>query len=261
MAIFSPFNKKQQQYFNLFWKRGAGDHLNTWTCTCVCSLDERINETTPTVDVSLCQWFMSRFSSSAQVICKKQMLRRGSWVCCLRLYTTTWLAVSVRSQGGEARGSDWCSVVVPASPTDAGGDAGPEPAATVKSLIESFDTVGQSEFWAPQPHPQTPPNTPHQPRQQRGCWGQLLPVEISAVSLLSWVHPSLYLLAYLLNIGTSVTQASGFNGFCLFFSSLFYGFVSLYVRFLQLYSVLWALLLVYSQHLNPFNVAFVAPSV
>lgn len=32
--------------------------------------------------------------------------------------------------------------------------------------------------------------THHQPRHQRGCRGQLLPVEISAVSLLSWVHPT-----------------------------------------------------------------------
>lgn len=85
------------------------------------------------------------------------LLTWGSWLCCLRLYTTTWLAVFVRSQGGEARGvSNWCSAV-PASPTDASRDAGPEPAATVKSLIESFDTVGQSELWAPQTHPHTPP--------------------------------------------------------------------------------------------------------
>lgn len=62
----------------------------------------------------------------------------------MRLYTTTLFAVSVRSQGDEVQVSDRCSRI-PASPTDASGDADPEPAATVKSLIESFDTVGQSE--------------------------------------------------------------------------------------------------------------------
>lgn len=78
----------------------------------------------------------------------------GSWLCCMRLYTTTLFAVSVRSQGDEVQVSDRCSRI-PASPTDASGDADPEPAATVKSLIESFDTVGQSECWAPQQHTHT----------------------------------------------------------------------------------------------------------
>lgn len=39
--------------------------------------------------------------------------------------------------------------MIPTTPTDAGGDADSEPGATVKSLIKSFDTVGQSEQQAP----------------------------------------------------------------------------------------------------------------
>lgn len=60
----------------------------------------------------------------------------------LYLYTTTLFTVSVRSQGDEVRPFDWCS---PALCTDVGEDVDPEPAATSKSLIKSFDTVGQSE--------------------------------------------------------------------------------------------------------------------
>lgn len=109
----------------------------------------------------------------------------GSWLCCMHLCTTTLFTLSDRSQGAEARVSDWCSRIA-ASPTDASGDADPGPAATVKSLIESFDTVGQSECWAPQQHTRV-----HgQPRQQRNRRGQLLPVETSALSLLSRADPT-----------------------------------------------------------------------
>lgn len=65
--------------------------------------------------------------------------------------------VSARSPGDEVRVSDsdngrhWCGIsMIPAAPTDSGGDADAEPGATVKSLIKSFDTVGQSEQRAPQ---------------------------------------------------------------------------------------------------------------
>ncbi|XP_059207153.1 cytospin-B [Centropristis striata] len=57
----------------------------------------------------------------------------------------------VRSQGDEVRLSDfdnnrhWCGMsVIPTTPTDASGDADSEPGATVKSLIKSFDNVGQN---------------------------------------------------------------------------------------------------------------------
>ncbi|KAG7517016.1 cytospin-B isoform X1 [Solea senegalensis] len=57
----------------------------------------------------------------------------------------------VRSQGDEVRASDsdtnrhWCGIsMIPTKPTDAIGDADSEPGATVKSLIKSFDTVGQN---------------------------------------------------------------------------------------------------------------------
>ncbi|XP_031713166.1 cytospin-B isoform X2 [Anarrhichthys ocellatus] len=57
----------------------------------------------------------------------------------------------VRSQGDEVRVSDsdinrhWCGIsVIPTTPSDASGDADSEPEATVKSLIKSFDTVGQN---------------------------------------------------------------------------------------------------------------------
>ncbi|XP_068600872.1 cytospin-B [Brachionichthys hirsutus] len=57
----------------------------------------------------------------------------------------------VRSQSDEARTSDsdsgrhWCGIsTMPTPPTDAAGDANSEPGATVKSLIKSFDTVGQN---------------------------------------------------------------------------------------------------------------------
>ncbi|XP_035522507.1 cytospin-B isoform X1 [Morone saxatilis] len=57
----------------------------------------------------------------------------------------------VRSQGDEVRLSDsdnsrhWCGIsMIPTTPTDASGDADSEPEATVKSLIKSFDTVGQN---------------------------------------------------------------------------------------------------------------------
>ncbi|XP_071316792.1 cytospin-B isoform X1 [Trachinotus anak] len=57
----------------------------------------------------------------------------------------------VRSQGDEVRVSDsdnsrhWCGIsMIPTSPADASGDAESEPGATVKSLIKSFDTVGQN---------------------------------------------------------------------------------------------------------------------
>ncbi|KAG7224465.1 hypothetical protein INR49_014989 [Caranx melampygus] len=57
----------------------------------------------------------------------------------------------VRSQGDEVKVSDsdsnrhWCGIpVIPTAPTDASGDADSESGATVKSLIKSFDTVGQN---------------------------------------------------------------------------------------------------------------------
>ncbi|XP_070838537.1 cytospin-B isoform X1 [Chaetodon trifascialis] len=57
----------------------------------------------------------------------------------------------VRSLGDEVRVSDsdhsrhWCGIsMIPTAPTDASGDADSEPGATVKSLIKSFDTVGQN---------------------------------------------------------------------------------------------------------------------
>ncbi|XP_051255945.1 cytospin-B isoform X2 [Dicentrarchus labrax] len=57
----------------------------------------------------------------------------------------------VRSQGDEVRLPDsdnsrhWCGIsMIPTTPTDASGDADSEPGATVKSLIKSFDTVGQN---------------------------------------------------------------------------------------------------------------------
>ncbi|KAM9728730.1 cytospin-B isoform 2-T4 [Menidia menidia] len=57
----------------------------------------------------------------------------------------------VRSQGDEARVSDsdnnnnWCGIpMIPTTPADISGDANAEPGATVKSLIKSFDTVGQN---------------------------------------------------------------------------------------------------------------------
>nr|XP_046267014.1 cytospin-B isoform X1 [Scatophagus argus]XP_046267015.1 cytospin-B isoform X1 [Scatophagus argus] len=57
----------------------------------------------------------------------------------------------IRSQGDEVRVSDsdnsrhWCGIsMIPTAPTDASGDADSEPGATVKSLIKSFDTVGQN---------------------------------------------------------------------------------------------------------------------
>ncbi|XP_032389341.1 cytospin-B isoform X2 [Etheostoma spectabile] len=57
----------------------------------------------------------------------------------------------VRCQGEEVRLSDsennrhWCGIsMIPTTPTDASGDANSESGATVKSLIKSFDTVGQN---------------------------------------------------------------------------------------------------------------------
>ncbi|XP_033501653.1 cytospin-B isoform X2 [Epinephelus lanceolatus] len=58
----------------------------------------------------------------------------------------------VRSQGDEVRVSDsdinrhWCDIsMIPTTPIDVAGDANDsEPGATVKSLIKSFDTVGQN---------------------------------------------------------------------------------------------------------------------
>ncbi|XP_047462548.1 cytospin-B isoform X2 [Mugil cephalus] len=57
----------------------------------------------------------------------------------------------VRSQGAEGRASDsdssrqWCGIsMIPTTPLDASGEADSEPGATVKSLIKSFDTVGQN---------------------------------------------------------------------------------------------------------------------
>nr|XP_015816668.2 cytospin-B isoform X2 [Nothobranchius furzeri] len=53
----------------------------------------------------------------------------------------------VRSQGEEVRVSDnghWCGISMIPTPADTSGDASSEPGATVKSLIKSFDTVGQN---------------------------------------------------------------------------------------------------------------------
>ncbi|KAM9846221.1 cytospin-B [Aulostomus maculatus] len=57
----------------------------------------------------------------------------------------------VRSQGDEVKVSDsdnsrhWCGIsMIPSTPADANRDADSEPGATVKSLIKSFDTVGQN---------------------------------------------------------------------------------------------------------------------
>ncbi|XP_015241330.1 PREDICTED: cytospin-B [Cyprinodon variegatus] len=57
----------------------------------------------------------------------------------------------VRSQGDEGRvldsssSSQWCSTsMIPSTAADASEDASSEPGATVKSLIKSFDTVGQN---------------------------------------------------------------------------------------------------------------------
>lgn len=61
---------------------------------------------------------------------------------------------AARSQGDDGRALDsdggssqWCgiSVIPGTSPADASDDASAEPGVTVKSLIKSFDTVGQSE--------------------------------------------------------------------------------------------------------------------
>lgn len=68
------------------------------------------------------------------------------------VHTAILFIVSARSQGEEGRVSDsdngrhWCGIsMIPATPADASGDSNTEPGATVKSLIKSFDTVGQSE--------------------------------------------------------------------------------------------------------------------
>lgn len=83
-------------------------------------------------------------------------------VCCLvtfssplisvSLYAATLFILSIRSQSDEVTLSDsdnshhWCGIsMIQPAPTDASGDADSEPGATVKSLIKSFDTVGQSE--------------------------------------------------------------------------------------------------------------------
>uniref|UniRef100_A0A3Q3LNJ6 Sperm antigen with calponin homology and coiled-coil domains 1 n=1 Tax=Mastacembelus armatus TaxID=205130 RepID=A0A3Q3LNJ6_9TELE len=57
----------------------------------------------------------------------------------------------IRSQGDEVRVSDsdnnrhWCGIpMIPTTPNEASGDTDSEPGATVKSLIKSFDTVGQN---------------------------------------------------------------------------------------------------------------------
>lgn len=76
----------------------------------------------------------------------------------LYLYTTTLFTVSVRSQGDEVRPFDWCSMS-PAVSTDASEDVDPEPAATSKSLIKSFDTVGQSEHLNKTPYTISPDNS------------------------------------------------------------------------------------------------------
>ncbi|XP_071316795.1 cytospin-B isoform X2 [Trachinotus anak] len=69
----------------------------------------------------------------------------------------------VRSQGDEVRVSDsdnsrhWCGIsMIPTSPADASGDAESEPGATVKSLIKSFDTVGQSHTVQMHSSPRSP---------------------------------------------------------------------------------------------------------
>uniref|UniRef100_A0A3Q4HCR1 Cytospin-A n=1 Tax=Neolamprologus brichardi TaxID=32507 RepID=A0A3Q4HCR1_NEOBR len=63
------------------------------------------------------------------------------------------------SQGEEVRVSDsdngrhWCGIsMIPATPADASGDSNTEPGATVKSLIKSFDTVGQGPGHTVQMH-------------------------------------------------------------------------------------------------------------
>ncbi|XP_075957648.1 cytospin-B isoform X2 [Anarhichas minor] len=68
-----------------------------------------------------------------------------------KLSTDLEVLQGVRSQGDEVRMSDsdinrhWCGIsVIPTTPSDASGDADSEPEATVKSLIKSFDTVGQN---------------------------------------------------------------------------------------------------------------------
>lgn len=73
------------------------------------------------------------------------------------VYAATFFIVSARSQGDEVRVSEsensplWCGIsVIPTTSLDASTDANTEPGATVKSLIKSFDTVGQSEHQAPQ---------------------------------------------------------------------------------------------------------------
>lgn len=69
-----------------------------------------------------------------------------------RVQSLSLSIVSARSPGDEVRVSDsdnsrhWCGIsMIQTLPTDSGGDADIEPGATVKSLIKSFDTVGQSE--------------------------------------------------------------------------------------------------------------------
>lgn len=86
--------------------------------------------------------------------------------CLLSVYTAILFIVSVRSQSEEVQVSDsdsnshWCGIsMIPTTPTDTNGDASSEPGATVKSLIKSFDTVGQSEHQAPQHTPTGPPLT------------------------------------------------------------------------------------------------------
>ncbi|XP_068585649.1 cytospin-B isoform X2 [Cebidichthys violaceus] len=68
-----------------------------------------------------------------------------------KLSTDLEVLQGVRSQGDEVRVSDsdinrhWCGIsVIPTTPSDASGDADSEPEATVKSLIKSFDIVGQN---------------------------------------------------------------------------------------------------------------------
>lgn len=82
-------------------------------------------------------------------------MKSPTWLYCMCLYTTTLFTVSARSQGDEVRASDWCSRS-PALSTDASEDVDPEPAATVKSLIKSFDTVGQSEHSPKHPYSISP---------------------------------------------------------------------------------------------------------
>lgn len=90
-------------------------------------------------------------------------------------YTATLFIVSVRPQGGEVRVSDsdgsrhWCGTT-PTLPGDASGDAEPEPGATVKSLIQSFDTVGQSEHRAPLQHTHTHSEPQHSSATRDNSW-------------------------------------------------------------------------------------------